>query len=219
MSEMPAMRASGLPGKRVEAQRAGITIAAFMGPDSNDWRAGRGERRAGNATNPPAGPRIQPSDLRLMRRFSLALAFLFLFVFAFSRLELLYGDKFFDVSNTGNGEWIWMPLRMAGGTPAAFYATRDFDLPSSRQFTHIKILGDPEYTLYFNGREIGGRRVGEESALDVYDVSKLARDLGNRIVVAARSPNGVGGVIASVDVSDEYQNVVPTGSEWAIVRH
>src|SRR6266498_196122 len=30
MSETPAIAASGLPGKRVEAQRAGITIAAFM---------------------------------------------------------------------------------------------------------------------------------------------------------------------------------------------
>jgi hypothetical protein len=60
--------------------------------------------------------------------------------------------------------------------------------------------------------------VGEESTLDVYDVSKLARDRGNRIVIGARSPNGVGGVIASIDVSGEYQNMFPTGSEWAIVR-
>src|SRR5260221_480707 len=138
MSDMPAMAASGLPGKRVEAQRAGITIAAFIGPGSTDRQAGSGERRAASVTGPRLAPRILPGDLRLMRRLSLALGFLVLFVFAFSRLELLYGDKFFDVSNTGNGEWIWMPLRMADGTPAAFYATRDFDLPSSRQFTRIE---------------------------------------------------------------------------------
>lgn len=152
-----------------------------------------------------------------MRRLSFGLAFLVLLVFAFSRLELLYGDKFFDVSNTGNGEWIWMPLRMAGGTPAAFYATRDFDLPSSRQFTHVKILGDPEYTLYFNGREIGGRRVGEESALDLYDVSTLARDRGNRLVVALRSANGVGALIVSVDLTQEFRNYVVTDRTWHIV--
>src|SRR2546430_15186929 len=100
----------------------------------------------------------------------------------------------------------------------SFFATRNFDLPPTRQFTRIKVFGDPEYTLYFNGTQIAGRRVGEESTLDVYDVSKLARDRGNRIVIGARSPNGVGGVIASIDVSAEYQNMFPTGSEWAIVR-
>jgi hypothetical protein len=152
-----------------------------------------------------------------MRVFTYALLFLVLFVFAFSRLELLYGDKFYDVLNTGNAQWIWMPLRMADGTPSAFYATRDFDLPPSRQFTRVKILGDPEYTLYFNGREIGGRRVGEESALDVYDVSGLARDKGNRLVVAVRSANGVGGLIVSVDLTQEFRNYVVTDRDWHIV--
>ena len=135
---------------------------------------------------------------------------------AFSRLDLLYSEKFFDV--TGRAEWIWSQHRLSLNVPVAFFATRNFDLPPNRQFTRIKVFGDPEYTLYFNGVQIGGRRVGEESNLDVYDVSRLARDRGNRIVIGARSPNGVGAVIASVDVSSEYQNMFPTGSEWAIVR-
>src|SRR5581483_7650472 len=129
---------------------------------------------------------------------------------------LLYSQKFFDV--TGRAEWIWAQHRISLNVPLAFFATRDFDLPPSRAFTHIKVFGDPEYTLYFNGSQIGGRRVGEESTLDVYDVSRLARDRGNRVVIAVRSPNGVGGVIASVDVSGEYKNIVPTGREWSIVR-
>src|SRR5260221_1893738 len=206
MSDMPAMAASGLPGKRVEAQRAGITIAGFMGPHSRYRQAGSGGRRAVSVTGPRLAPRILPGDLRLMRRLSLALGFLVLFVFAFSRLELLYGDKFFDVSNTGNGEWIWMPLRMADGTPAAFYATRDFDLPSSRQFTRIKILGDPEYTLYFNGREIGGRRVGEGSPLDGHDVSHPAPDRRNRLLVPLPHANSVRPLIVFVDRTPELRN-------------
>lgn len=156
-------------------------------------------------------------DKLLMRRITLALCAVVLFVFAFSRLEWLYGDKFYDVSNTGDGQWIWMPLRMADGDPAAFFATRDFDLPPSRQFTRMKILGDPEYTLYFNGVEVGGRRVGETSALDVYDVSALARDKGNRIVVAVRSANGVGGLMVSVDLTEEFRNYVVTDRNWHIV--
>ena len=151
-----------------------------------------------------------------MRRLTIALLALLGIAAAFSRLDRLYSDKFLDV--TGRAEWIWAQHRLSLNVPVAFFATRNFDLPPARQFTRIKVFGDPEYTLYFNGTQIGGRRVGEESTLDVYDVSTLARDRGNRIVIGARSPNGVGGVIASIDVSAEYQNMFPTGGEWAIVR-
>jgi len=156
------------------------------------------------------------SDHSLVRRLSIALLALLGGVAAFSRLDLLYSEKFLDA--TGRAEWIWAQHRLSLNVPVAFFATRNFDLPPSRRFTHIKVFVDPEYTLYFNGEAIGARRGGEESALDVYDVSKLARDRSNRIVVAVRSANGVGGVIASVDISSEYQNIVPSGSEWTIVR-
>lgn len=151
-----------------------------------------------------------------MRPLTIGVLAIFVLVAAFTRLELLYGHKFFDV--TGRAQWIWSPHRLSRGSPVAFFATRTFDLPPARLFTRIKILGDPEYTLYFNGNEIGGRRVGEEHALDLFDVSALARDRANRIVVAVRSPNGVGGLIASVDVAPELQNLIPTGAEWTIVR-
>src|SRR5258706_13235279 len=101
-----------------------------------------------------------------------------------------------------------MPLRMADGDPAAFYATREFDLPPGRQFTQIKVLGDPEYTLYFNGVEIGGRRGEEDIVLDTYDVSKLAREKGNRIVLAPRSPNRVGGLNVAGDLTHEVCDYV-----------
>ena len=170
--------------------------------DFDDKRAARGGRRA--------------ADRVLVRRLTIALAALAALTFAFSRLDLLYSHKFFDT--TGRAEWIWAQHELSLNVPLAFYATRDFDLPPNRQFTKIKVFGDPEYTLYFNGAQIGARRVGEESAIDVYDVSALARDRGNRVVIAARSANGVGGLIASVDVSPEYQNLVPTGRDWSIVR-
>jgi hypothetical protein len=159
---------------------------------------------------------ISPADRRLMRRLSIAFALLFLFTFAFSRLDLLYSHKFFD--NTGRAEWIWYNHRIASGDPLAFFATKEFDLPPNRYFTKIKLAADPEYTLWFNGREIGGRRVGEQPTLDVYDVTQLARTKGNRIVVALRSPNGVGGVIAAVDIAVDYQNLAITDASWHIVK-
>jgi hypothetical protein len=149
-----------------------------------------------------------------MRRLTRALAVAFLLTFAISRLYLLYGEKFFDV--TGTAEWIWMKHRLAEGTPVAFFATRDFDLPPQRLFTRIKILGDPEYMLYFNGTEVGGRRVGEESKLDEFDVSALARDKANRMVVAVRSQNGVGGLIASIDIAPDFR-FLGTSRDWHIV--
>lgn len=201
MSEIPAIIASGLPGKREEAQRAGITMTDFMSVDSI----------AG------VDSRLPTSDRALIRRLLLISASIFILVFAFSRLELLYSHKFFD--NTGRAQWIWQQSRLAQGDPAAFFATREFDLPPNRAFTRIKMLGDPEYTLYFNGMAIGGRHVGDDNeALDTYDVSALARDKGNRMVVAVRSANGVGGLIAAIDLTAEFGNFIVTGGDWHIVR-
>ncbi|MCU1348230.1 MAG: hypothetical protein JWO56_1260 [Acidobacteria bacterium] len=164
-----------------------------------------------------AGRGISPADRELMKRLSIVLVFVFLFVGAFTKLQLLYSHKFFDV--TGRAQWIWDPHPMLTGDPVAFFATREFDLPPNRYYTKIKIVGDPEYNFWFNGKEIGGREVGEEATLDVFDVTSLARDKGNRLVVAARSRNGVGGLIASVDISPETENYLVTDGDWKIYRH
>ena len=66
-------------------------------------------------------------------------------------LELVFGRKFFDVS--GPARWIWPQVdRISNELPVTFFATRDFALPA-KPLLHedLKSLGDPEYTLYFNG--------------------------------------------------------------------
>jgi len=158
---------------------------------------------------------ISPADRRLIGRLALAAGAIFVITFAISRLDLLYSHKFYDA--TGRAQWIWYNHRIASGDPLAFFATRDFDLPPNRYFTHIKIAADPEYTLYFNGRQIGGNRAGDRPALEMYDVTQLARTKANRIVVALRSPNGVGGLLCAVDLSDDLQNFVITDASWAMV--
>jgi hypothetical protein len=163
-----------------------------------------------------AGFYISPFERELMRRLTAILAFLFITAGAFWRLELMYSQKFFD--QTGRAEWIWGRREITRGTALAFYATRDFDLPPNRYYTHIKIAGDPEYTLIFNGVTIGGRRMSDENRhLDVYDVTALAKTKANRIVVALRSTNGVGGLLASIDIAPENRNVVITDGSWHIV--
>jgi hypothetical protein len=201
MRETPATCARGFPGKRVDPQRAGITISERM-----TWVDS-----------------ISASDRDLMKRLTIVLAFIFLFVAAFSRLERFYSGKFFDA--TGGAEWIWAQHPMNRNLPVAFFATRDLPLPEQRHFTHVKILGDPEYTLYVNGHEVGGRRLDssahsaeEQRTLARYDVSDLVRTGVNRIVLAVRSPQGFGGLIAAIDIGSEMQNWAGTDAEWRIYR-
>jgi hypothetical protein len=163
-----------------------------------------------------SNPRISPADRELLRRLTAVTLFLLLLTAAFSYLWRLYATKFYDI--TGEASWIWAPHRVSRNMPMAFFAARDFDLPPGRNWTRIKILGDPEYTLYFNGKKIGGRRAGDDRQLDVFDVSELARDRGNRILVAVRSTNGVGGLIVAVDIKPEIENYIVTGPDWKIFR-
>lgn len=159
-------------------------------------------------------------DRELVKRLSLVLALIFVITAAFSYLLRTYSEKFYD--NTGAARWIWAHHRMSDNVPLAFFAARDFMLPEKRVYTRLKILGDPEYTVFLNGREIAGRRaateLAEDRTLDVYDVSSLVKTGRNRLVVAVRAPQGVGGLIASVDIGPEVANWVVTDYTWKIYR-
>jgi hypothetical protein len=165
---------------------------------------------------------VSKSDRELMKRLTIVLAFVFAGTAAFAHLERTYARKFFDI--TGDARWIWAQHRMNGNEPLAFFASRDFTLPEHRVYTRLKVLGDPEYTVFLNGREIAGRRVGgkrgedEERVIDVYDVSSLVKTGHNRIVLAVRAPQGAGGLIASIDIGPEAENWVVTNSDWKIHR-
>ncbi len=165
---------------------------------------------------------VSKSDRELMKRLTIVLAFVFACTAAFAHLERTYARKFFDI--TGDARWIWARHRMNDNQPVAFFAARDFTLPAHRVYTHLKVLGDPEYTVFLNGREVAGRRIegrrGEdvERVIDVYDVTPLVRTGANRIVIAVRAPSGAGGLIASIDIGPEAANWVVTGSDWKIHR-
>ena len=157
-----------------------------------------------------------------MKRVALVLALVFAFTAAFTHLERTYSRKFFDI--TGEAKWIWAQSRMSDDVPQAFFAAHDFTLPPNRVYTHLKVLGDPEYTVFVNGKEIGGRlldlRRGHETerVIDAFNISELVRTGRNRIVVAIRAPRGVGGLIASIDIAPEVANWVVTSGEWKIYR-
>jgi hypothetical protein len=192
-------------------------MAAFMADDSIggvNAHAAAGRGAAGTGRFDVPGPR----DRRAVRRLTIAISAGFLLFAAVTSLDLMFSKKFDNA--TGRGEWLWAEHDMAEGTPVVFFAAYDFVLPADRSYVRIKILGDPEYMLYLNSVQIGGRRLGvdERHTLDLYDVSPVARDGWNRIVVTIRSANGVGGLIASLDLSPERQNVVVTGRRWKIFQ-
>ena len=168
---------------------------------------------AGDSTNAHSLP---AEERDLARRLLAVLAFLFVFTAVFAFLDRVYSQKFLDI--TGDAKWIWAQHRMSDGTPVAFFATRDFDLPERRVFTHLKVLGDPVYTVYVNGQEVAGRAVGEDRALDLYDLGERVRTGRNRVVIAVRAPQGVGGLIASIDIGPEATNWIVTDGSWRIYR-
>ncbi|HXG58190.1 MAG TPA: hypothetical protein VNL91_04135, partial [Thermoanaerobaculia bacterium] len=159
-------------------------------------------------------PFVEEADRTLMRHLTAMLVIVTTLFAGAVELHRFYSQKFHDT--TAPAKWIWCRTRMSRGSALAFFATREFDLPPNRNYTKIKIAADPQYTLYFNGREIAGRETAGERTVDVYDVSALARDGRNRIVVAMRSANGVGGLLVSVDITRELENFVVTDDRWRI---
>lgn len=163
-----------------------------------------------------AGDSISATDRDLMKRLTVLLITILVVAAGWSQLHLVYSQKFSDV--TGEAHWIWPHHRMSDSTPVAFFATREFDLPANRVYAKLKVFGDPEYTLYLNGREIAGRRVTEERQIDLYELTDLVRTGRNRLVIAVRAPQGMGGVIASLDIGPEVENWVVTDETWRIYR-
>jgi len=163
-----------------------------------------------------AGDSISARDRDLMKRLTIVLLFVFLLTAALSQLNRIYSQKF--LATTGGAQWIWAQHRMSDDWPVAFFAARDFELPAKRYYTRLRIAADPEYELFINGREIAGRQSGVQPELDLFDISELVHTGRNRIVVAIRSPRGVGGLLASIDIAPETENWIVSDGSWTIYR-
>ena len=156
------------------------------------------------------------ADFDLLRRLAVVLAFVFVFTAAVSHLSAVYSRKFYD--RTAPAKWIWANHNLSANEPLAFFAAREIELPANRVYTRLKIAADPEYTLYLNGREVAGRRVGEDRSLDYYDISDRVQTGRNRIVVALRAPKGMGGLLVSIDIAPETENWIVSDERWRIYR-
>lgn len=164
-------------------------------------------------TDRPSVPSDAALFRRALRRWSTAALALFLLLSAAWALAGFYGRLLFR--DTGEAAWLWSHHRLAADAPEAFFLTRTFDLPPGMPYLHIRIAGDPEYTLWVNGREVGGARYGK-AVLHRYDITHLMTTGRNRIVIAVRAPRGAGGVLAALDAGPMKKNWIVTDQTWRL---
>lgn len=151
-----------------------------------------------------------------MKRLAIISLFLLCFTAAFSSLFRNFTRRF--DAYTGPAQWIWASHQISRNVPVVFFATREFDMPRGWKFAQLRLYAEPESTLWFNGHEIASRRDFGTGTLHVYDLTQLAKPAKNRIVVAVRSTNGVGGLLASLGVDGENENAIVTDRSWKILR-
>lgn len=120
---------------------------------------------------------------------------------------------------TGGAQWIWVERSRTDQSPAAFYAVRDFFLPSVPEKARLLALADPEYVLTLNGKRIGAGQYAPMAKLDVYEVGDLLQAGGNRLIVELRSDRGAGGFLASLQ-DGNGETLVRTDEDWRLFeRH
>ncbi len=111
--------------------------------------------------------------------------------------------------------WIWAPGNPNLVAARAFYAVKDFELPSASPSARLEVLGDPEYLVYLNGTRVGSGSYRADSPLDVYEVGPLLRAGANRVVIELRSAIGSGGTTLRI-ASPDGRTLVATGRDWSI---
>jgi hypothetical protein len=121
---------------------------------------------------------------------------------------------------TGAAQWIWKPIGRKEHKPAAFYAIRDFELPSPPARARLLVTADEEYVLTLNGKRVGAGAYEPGAPLDVFEVGPLLRPGGNRLVAELRSGRGAGGFLASLEDEATGRQLLATDRRWRIFpRH
>lgn len=120
---------------------------------------------------------------------------------------------------TGPATWIWVDGDTSVKMPIAFFAVRDILIPPDPPLVRVRIACDADWTLYLDGNEMGGGGATPLPELRVFDLKgHVRKGVVNRLVVALRSADGTGGLLASVDFAPLRENDVVTDATWRICR-
>ena len=119
---------------------------------------------------------------------------------------------------TGPASWIWLADEVGEEpAPLRFFAAREFDWQGSGSGpTQALLFVDRRYALFFNGGLVGQGQQRPGDPLDAYDLSGLLRRGLNRIVIGAESPDGAGGILFLLTLSDGTQ--VPSDGRWRVAK-
>lgn len=117
---------------------------------------------------------------------------------------------------TGRAEWIWYAAPVAAPRPIRFFATQQFVLPEAPRGALAKVFVDREHALWVNGRRVGGGTQRPGDPLAIYEIAPLLRAGENRIAIEAASPDGIGGILAAVDVRGLGRNALVTDGRWRV---
>ena len=104
-------------------------------------------------------------------------------------------------SPTGAASWIWR-YDAIGRPNCRVYLAKAFTVPGAAAKTIFLCTADNGYTLFVNGREVGGSRDAGDSwrRLDYHDLTELVRIGMNTLAVEARNDAGPAGFIGRMDV-------------------
>jgi len=110
--------------------------------------------------------------------------------------------------------WVWISAAPER-TPVCFSAVREFSLPAVPSRAIARIFVDPRFALWLNGSLAGegGERPGDPPA--ELEVARFLRRGKNTVAIVAESPDGVGGILFSLETGTESAAVV-SGPDWSI---
>ena len=110
--------------------------------------------------------------------------------------------------------WVWISAAPERA-PVRFSAVREFSLPATPSRAIARVFVDPRFALWLNGSlaGAGGQRPGDPPA--ALEVASLLRKGKNTVAIVAESPDGVGGILFSLETGDRSTAVV-SGPDWSI---
>ncbi len=109
--------------------------------------------------------------------------------------------------------WVWISAAPERA-PVRFSAVREFSLPATPSRAIARVFVDPRFALWLNGSlaGAGGQRPGDPPA--ALEVASLLRKGKNTVAIVAESPDGVGGILFSLETGDRSTAVV-SGPDWS----
>ncbi len=118
---------------------------------------------------------------------------------------------------TGAASWIWYTRQIPEPAPLRFRAWKDFRLgggpPASAP---ARLFGDREWALEVNGQRAGSGVQSPGDALAVFELASVLKTGGNRVLIEAASPNGVGGLLFWMDLGGG--RVLVSDATWRVER-